>query len=627
MKTGAASDLVELAARERAANALVHPARGEFVGAFGERLRRRFDRVGIVARRDRTQRGDQTFERDTLVGVEQFAVGRKRRFRRFDQTLRFDLCLAQRPRAHIDFRRLEAVFEHARDVVVGEPIRRLHDHRCLHARMLLARKHGQQTVRIDLIGDADARRARRHRRNAAQLEARERTAIGHEFALALDDVNRHRRLAVLEGREFLRACDGNGRVARDDLLGEAAHRFDAERQRNHVEQQPVVAVGAAVAREQVGLDRRAERDDLIWIEIGQRRLAEKVFDRAADHRHARRAADEHDAVDIGRRQLRVAQRLFRRAERALNQRLCDCFERRFVDGDVDLCGACERYLDRSARRRRQRFLRDAHRVEQQAHVLGRQRLGGNVSLLQHMTIQRVIEVVAAERRIAARREYFENALRELQNGQIERAAAKVVHRVQTFRAVIETVGDRGRRRLVQQTQHVQAGETRGILGRLALRFVEIRGHRDHRADQLVAERVFRAIAQRRENFGGHFDGTLHAVDGADLHHARCVDEIVRRVFRVLDFALAASHEALDRDDRIARIGSGFRFRRAADAPAALLQISHDGRQQIVAFVVGQYVGHAAAHRRDERVGRAKVDADRETPLMRRGRHAGFRNLQ
>jgi hypothetical protein len=66
-------------------------------------------------------------------------------------------------------------------------------------------RHRQQAVGIDLVGDADARRTGRHRRNAAQFEARQRAAIGHQFALALQHVHGQRGLAILEGGEFLRA--------------------------------------------------------------------------------------------------------------------------------------------------------------------------------------------------------------------------------------------------------------------------------------------------------------------------------------------------------------------------------------------------------------------------------------
>src|ERR1700754_4874384 len=47
-----------------------------------------------------------------------------------------------------------------------------------------------------------------HRRDAAQLEARERAALGHQLALALHHVHGHRGLAVLEGGEVLRLGGG-----------------------------------------------------------------------------------------------------------------------------------------------------------------------------------------------------------------------------------------------------------------------------------------------------------------------------------------------------------------------------------------------------------------------------------
>ncbi|CAK0601456.1 NAD-specific glutamate dehydrogenase [Burkholderia pseudomallei] len=439
-------------------------------------------------------------------------------------------------------------------------------------------------------------------------------------------MDRHRGLAVLEGRELLRARDGNRRVARNDLLDEAAHRLDAERQRNHVEQQPVVAA-AAIAREQIRLDRRAERDDLVRIEIDERRLAEILRDRVADHRHARRAADEHDALDVGRAHLRVAQRLASGPERALHERLDERGERVARDRLRELLARRQLHVDTRLRRGRQRLLRAAHAIEQQAHVLGRERGRLEARLREHVLEQQVIEIVAAERGIAARREHFEHALRELQNRQIERAAAEVIDRIEALRAVVEPVCDRGRGRLVQQAQHVQPREPRGVLRRLALRIVEIRGHRDDRADEVVAERILGALPQRRENFRRYLDRALHAVDRADLHHAGRIDEFVWRVRRALDFRLAPPHEALDRHDRVARIDRRLFLRGMADPPAALVQIADDGGQQHAPRIIGQCFRNAVAHRRDERIRRAEVDADGEAPLMRRGRHAGFGNLQ
>jgi hypothetical protein len=148
---------------------------------------------------------------------------------------------------------------------------------------------------------------------------RQRAAVGDQLALALHDVEAHRRLAVLEGGELLRLGDRNGGVARDHLLGQAAHRLQAERERDHVEQQPVVGAGA-VAGQHVGLHGGAQRDHLVRVEVGQRLLLEVLGHGALHLRHARGAADHHHALDVVHRQAGVAQRLARRAEGLGDQR-------------------------------------------------------------------------------------------------------------------------------------------------------------------------------------------------------------------------------------------------------------------------------------------------------------------
>ena len=227
--------------------------------------------------RRRRARVDRARARSRRAGRRRPQRGSRRRRRSGRASTR---ASAQRARAQSSARVRERFLQHPRDLVVGQAVRRLDDDRRLDAGRLLARRHRQQAVGVDLERHADARRARRHRRNAAQLEARERAAVRDQLALALHHVDRHRRLAVLERRELLRARDRDRRVARDDLLDEPAHRLEPERQRDHVEQQPVVA-RRTVAGEQVGLDRRAERDHLVRIEVRERRLAEEFGDRAA----------------------------------------------------------------------------------------------------------------------------------------------------------------------------------------------------------------------------------------------------------------------------------------------------------------------------------------------------------
>ena len=85
-----------------------------------------------------------------------------------------------------------------------------------------------------------------------------------ELALALHDVHDHAGLAVRVGRELLGRARRDGRVPQDDLLDHPAHRLDAERERDDVEQQHVVA---AALVERVGLDRGAERDHGVGVEV------------------------------------------------------------------------------------------------------------------------------------------------------------------------------------------------------------------------------------------------------------------------------------------------------------------------------------------------------------------------
>ena len=76
---------------------------------------------------------------------------------------------------------------------------------------------------------------------------------------------------------------------------------------------------------------------------------------------------------------------------------------------------------------------------------------------------------------------LEHAVADLEHRHVERAAAEVEDEdrlVGVF--LVEPVRERGRGRLVDDAQHVEARDAAGVLGRLALVVVEVRGHGDHR---------------------------------------------------------------------------------------------------------------------------------------------------
>ena len=91
---------------------------------------------------------------------------------------------------------------------------------------------------------------------------------------------------------------------------------------------------------------------------------------------------------------------------------------------------------------------------------------------------RPVEVVAAEMRVAVGRQDLEDAILDPEDGDVEGAAAEVVDGDHALGQLLESVGERSCRRLVDDAQHLEAGDAAGVLGRLALGVVEVGRHGD-----------------------------------------------------------------------------------------------------------------------------------------------------
>ena len=78
---------------------------------------------------------------------------------------------------------------------------------------------------------------------------------------------------------------------------------------------------------------------------------------------------------------------------------------------------------------------------------------------------------------------------------------------------------------------------------------------------------------------------------------------------VLHLADLAAHEALDREDRVLRVGDGLALGDLADEPLAVLREADDGRGRAPAFGVRDHDRIAAFHHRDDGVRGAEIDAN------------------
>ena len=160
-------------------------------------------------------------------------------------------------------------------------------------------------------------------------------------------------------------------------------------------------------------------------------------------------------------------------------------------------------------------------------------------------------------------EDLEHALFNPEDRDVEGAAAEVVDGNQPIVTLVETVGERGRGRLVDDAQHVEARDAAGVARRGPLRVVEVGRHGDDGAidfevDLACLLKVFlRPPLQLAEHERRDLRRRELAIAETDPHDAvRLAGETFERqqpgvVLHIVD---AAAHEALDRVRGARRIG-------------------------------------------------------------------------
>ncbi len=205
--------------------------------------------------------------------------------------------------------------------------------------------------------------------------------------------------------------------------------------------------------------------------------------------------------------------------------------------------------------------------------------------------ERLVEIVAAEVDIPVAGTDLHHALLDADDGDIEGAAAEVINEQGLAGGGIGlagSVGERGGGRLVDNAQHVEAGELAGVLGGETLALVEKRGHGDDGLPDRVAEVFLRGALELAEDEGADF---LRAVGfPAELHGA------------------VGAHEALDGEDGVLRGGNRLIFCGPADDELAR-RIDADGAGHGALGADRDDFELALADDRDGGIGGAEVDAD------------------
>ncbi len=222
----------------------------------------------------------------------------------------------------------------------------------------------------------------------------------------------------------------------------------------------------------------------------------------------------------------------------------------------------------------------------------------------------LVDVVAAEVGVTVGGLHFDHARANFQHGNIERAAAEVVHGDGFVALFFQAVGQRSRCGLVDDADDFEAGNFACLLGRLALRVIKIRGHRNHGFGDFFAEKIFRGGLQLAENHRGNL---RRAINLAENVHARIVvlslDDFVGDALHLIaNFIVAAAHKALDRIHGVLGIRHSLAFRYLSHEALSAFGYGDNRRGGARAFLVGDHHWFAALHDGYDRVGGAQVNS-------------------
>ena len=224
---------------------------------------------------------------------------------------------------------------------------------------------------------------------------------------------------------------------------------------------------------------------------------------------------------------------------------------------------------------------------------------------------RLVEVVAAEVVVTRGRLDLEDAVADLEHRHVERAAAEVEDEDRLVGLLVEAVGERRGGRLVDDALDVEAGDLAGVLGRLALVVVEVRGDGDDRAVDGLAEVGLGVGLQLLQDHRGDLRRGVLLAAGLDARVAVGAGDDLVRDDRLLlaHLGLLAAHEALDGEDGVLRVGDRLALGDGADEALARLGEGDDGRRGAAALGVLDDGRLAALEDGHARVRRAEVDTD------------------
>mmetsp|Transcript_458 Transcript_458/g.781 ORF Transcript_458/g.781 Transcript_458/m.781 type:complete len:318 (+) Transcript_458:270-1223(+) len=194
------------------------------------------------------------------------------------------------------------------------------------------RRHLQQPIGIDLERDAHLRLPPRRRGQVRHLEQTQKVIVLSPRSFALEHVDGHELLIVLDRAKFHRRFRGYRRAALDQHGHQPPIGIRAQTQRRDVQQHEIPHGLPALSAQYAPLYRRAHRHALVGVDSRAGLLSPEEFPHEFPHpRYARRSSHEYDFVDLVRPEHGVLHHLPHRTERLLEERVVELLEFRATE--------------------------------------------------------------------------------------------------------------------------------------------------------------------------------------------------------------------------------------------------------------------------------------------------------
>ena len=209
----------------------------------------------------------------------------------------------------------------------------------------------------------------------------------------------------------------------------------------------------------------------------------------------------------------------------------------------------------------------------------------------------LIEIIATEMSVSIGCKHFEDAIADIENGNVECPAAEIKDGDTRILALFQAVGECRSGWFVDDSLDFKSSNFSSVFCCLTLRIVEISRHSDHSTINFFAEIFLSNSFQIAQNHCGNFwwrEDLAANVHLDQIFRATC-DGVRNSGLLFFHFRAATAHKALDREDRVLGIGDLLMSRGLTHQLLTLFGEADDGWSRAISLRVDENLGLSALH--------------------------------